>query len=180
MATRPDLRIGDADREAAAASLREHYAQGRLTLEEFNQRLDSVFAATTQSQLLRITGDLPHVAAPSPGLPVTTTGNYRERARREHGRARREHGHGPRSPLRVLSAFATVIIAWLAVVALLLPELRGFPLPGRLGILLAVFAVIRGLVRRIFGGGRRRGRCGFSRGSSHGTWGSASSSWPGR
>jgi Domain of unknown function (DUF1707) len=49
MATGPDLRIGDADREAAAASLREHYAQGRLTLDEFNQRLDAVFAATTQS-----------------------------------------------------------------------------------------------------------------------------------
>jgi len=35
----------------AAARLREHYAQGRLTLEEFHQRLDAVFAATTQSQL---------------------------------------------------------------------------------------------------------------------------------
>ncbi|HUA30142.1 MAG TPA: DUF1707 domain-containing protein, partial [Streptosporangiaceae bacterium] len=41
MATGPDLRIGDAEREAAAASLREHYAQGRLTLEEFNERLDA-------------------------------------------------------------------------------------------------------------------------------------------
>ena len=55
MATGPDLRIGDADREAAATSLREHYAQGRLTLDEFNQRLDAVFAATTQSQLNQIT-----------------------------------------------------------------------------------------------------------------------------
>jgi uncharacterized membrane protein len=48
VATGPDLRIADADRDAAAAFLREHYAQGRLTLEEFNQRLDAVFAATTQ------------------------------------------------------------------------------------------------------------------------------------
>jgi hypothetical protein len=30
-----------------------------------------------------------------------------------------------------------------------------FPLPGRLGILLAIFAVVRGLLRKIFGGGRR-------------------------
>jgi uncharacterized protein DUF1707 len=36
MAAGPDPRIADADREAAA-HLREHYAQGRLTLEEFNQ-----------------------------------------------------------------------------------------------------------------------------------------------
>ena len=71
MATGPDLRIGDADREAAAASLREHYALGRLTLEEFNQRLDAVFKATTQSQLNQITRDLPHAAAPSAPLPVT-------------------------------------------------------------------------------------------------------------
>ncbi len=171
MATRPDLRIGDADREAAAASLREHYAQGRLTLEEFNQRLDAAFAAITQSQLHRVTGDLPHVAAPSPALPVAAAGGYRERARREHR-------HGPRPRLRVLSAFATIIIAWLGVALLLLPELRGFPLPGRLGILLAVFALIRGLVRRILGAGRRGGRCGFSRGSHHTGWGGATGGSP--
>src|ERR1035441_3050516 len=68
MTTGPDLRIGDADREAAAARLREHYAQGRLTLEEFNQRLDAVFAATTQSQLSALTRDLPHVGAPAAAL----------------------------------------------------------------------------------------------------------------
>ena len=64
MATGPDLRIADADREAAAAFLREHYAQGRLTLGEFNQRLDAVFAATTQRQLSALTRDLPRAAAP--------------------------------------------------------------------------------------------------------------------
>ncbi|MGH3404624.1 MAG: DUF1707 SHOCT-like domain-containing protein, partial [Streptosporangiaceae bacterium] len=51
MATRPDLRISDADREATAASLREHYALGRLSLEEFNQRLSAAFAAVTQRDL---------------------------------------------------------------------------------------------------------------------------------
>jgi hypothetical protein len=40
------------------------------------------------------------------------------------------------------------------MVLLILPDLR-FPLPGKLGIMIAVFAVIRGLVRRIIGG---RGR----------------------
>jgi hypothetical protein len=174
MATRPDLRIGDADREAAAASMREHYAQGRLTLEEFNQRLDAVFAATTQSELSRVVSDLPHVITPSPALPVAAAGSYRERARREHQ-------HGPRPRLRVLSAFVTVIIAWLVVVSLLLPDMRHFPLPGRLGILLAIFAVIRGLVRRIIGGRGRGRRCGFSRGgggSRHTGWGSAGGGGP--
>ncbi|HEY2552204.1 MAG TPA: DUF1707 domain-containing protein, partial [Streptosporangiaceae bacterium] len=59
MATGPDLRAGDADRDAAAATLREHYAQGRLNLEEFNQRLDAAFAATTHRQLSQLTRDLP-------------------------------------------------------------------------------------------------------------------------
>ena len=36
MAPGPDLRIGDAYRDAVAARLRESYAQGRLTLDEFN------------------------------------------------------------------------------------------------------------------------------------------------
>src|SRR5256886_4344509 len=84
VATGPDLRIADADREAAAAFLREHYAQGRLTLGEFNQRLDAVFAATTRRQLSALTRDLPRAAAPPAPLPVTGTAGGRERARREH------------------------------------------------------------------------------------------------
>ena len=171
MATGPDLRIGDADREAAAAGLREHYAQGRLTLEEFNQRIDSAFAAVTQSQLRQVTRDLPHVSGPSTALPVAATGGW------DRGGRGQQRGSRPR--LRVLSAFATVIFAWLLAVSLLLPDLRHFPLPGRLGILLAIFAVLRGLVRRIMGGGRRGGRCGYSRGGHHHGWGSGGGPWPG-
>src|SRR5215813_7874816 len=59
MATQPSLRIGDRERDAVAAELQEHYARGRLTLEEFNQRLDAVFAAKTQADLSRLTADLP-------------------------------------------------------------------------------------------------------------------------
>jgi hypothetical protein len=53
------LRIGDAEREAAAASLREHFALGRLTMEEFQQRLDAALTAKTDRDLARITSDLP-------------------------------------------------------------------------------------------------------------------------
>jgi hypothetical protein len=61
----PDLRIGDADREATTAALGEHFAQGRLTLEEFIARLDVALTATTQSEIAHTTRDLP---APSAGL----------------------------------------------------------------------------------------------------------------
>jgi len=59
MTAGPGVRIGDTERETAAANLREHYARGRLTLDEFQQRLDAVFAARTDADLAKITADLP-------------------------------------------------------------------------------------------------------------------------
>jgi alkyl hydroperoxide reductase subunit AhpF len=61
MASAPDLRAGDADREATAAALVEHFAQGRLTLDELIARLDATFAATMQSEIAETTRDLPHL-----------------------------------------------------------------------------------------------------------------------
>jgi Domain of unknown function (DUF1707) len=148
MATGPDLRIGDAERETTAASLREHYAQGRLTLEEFNQRLDAVFKATTQRQLNAISHDLPHATAPSAPLPVTTVpGGGRERTRQGYG----PHGHAPR--FGIFPLIIAAIGTWLVVFDL---HLRAFPWPGKLAVFLAIFAVIRGVLRRVFGIGRGR------------------------
>jgi hypothetical protein len=59
LAPGPDRRIGDADREATAAALREHFAQGRLTLEELIARLDAALTATVQSEIAQTTRDLP-------------------------------------------------------------------------------------------------------------------------
>ena len=59
MAPGPDLRAGDADREAAAAALGEHFAQGRLTLDELLARLDAAVTATLRSEIARTTRDLP-------------------------------------------------------------------------------------------------------------------------
>src|ERR1700733_14454691 len=56
VATRPDLRVGDAERDTTATLLREHYAQGRLSTDELNERLDATFSATTRGQL----GEIPH------------------------------------------------------------------------------------------------------------------------
>lgn len=62
----PDLRIGDADREATAEALGEHFAQGRLTLEELTARLDIALTATTQREIARATQDLPRLLPPTP------------------------------------------------------------------------------------------------------------------
>lgn len=158
MATGPDLRIGDADREAAAATLREHYAQGRLTLEEFNQRLDAVFSSTTQRQLSQIMRDLPHVPAPSAALPVAGVGASRERARQEY---RSQDARGARPRLALIPVILAALATWLLIFDL---HLRMFPWPGKLAIFLAIFAGVRGLLRRVFGLGRVRGaRCGRRR-----------------
>jgi hypothetical protein len=149
--TGPDLRIGDADREAVASALREHYAQGRLTLEEFNQRVEAAFAATMRSQLTALTRDLPPVAAPAARAPVPAPGAGRERA-----------GHGPRARSRLglfpalIAAFAT----WLLIVGL---HLSLFPLPGKLAIFLLVFGLVRGVFRRLWRSGRAGGRGGRGR-----------------
>jgi hypothetical protein len=154
MATGPDLRIGDADREAAAATLREHYAQGRLTLEEFNQRLDAVFTATMQSQLRHITRDLPRVLAPPTALPVAADAG-RERSRRDY------QSGGWRPRLGLFPVIIAALATWLLIFDL---HLRMFPWwPGRLAIFLAILAGVRGLLRRMFGLGRGRGRAGGRR-----------------
>jgi hypothetical protein len=45
------VRASDVDRERAIAALREHLAAGRLTLEEFTERVTATLAATTTSDL---------------------------------------------------------------------------------------------------------------------------------
>jgi DNA-binding MarR family transcriptional regulator len=55
----PDVRAGDADRDAAAAALGEHFAQGRLTLDELDARLDATLTATTHGELSQAARDLP-------------------------------------------------------------------------------------------------------------------------
>jgi hypothetical protein len=151
MADGVDLRIGDADREAAAASLREHFAEGRLSLEEFNERIDAVFAATRQSQLRRVTSDLPH--APTPGVPQPVAAHQHSW---DHG-GWQYYRRRPR--LRFVATVSAILLSWLVWADFLNPDLRHFPTVGRLSILLAIFFVLRRLIRGLVGwpGGGRRG-----------------------
>jgi hypothetical protein len=56
------VRVSDADREHAVGSLREHLVQGRLSLEEFTQRMESAYGATTSTDLAQLQRDLPETA----------------------------------------------------------------------------------------------------------------------
>jgi hypothetical protein len=63
----PDLLVSDADRERVAAQLREHYEAGRLTLEEFQERLDEAHKARTGADLEHVLRQLPG-ATPLPSV----------------------------------------------------------------------------------------------------------------
>lgn len=60
------LRIADADRDRAAAELGEHYAVGRLSREEYDERLDAIWTARTRADLDLVFHDLPAQAPPAP------------------------------------------------------------------------------------------------------------------
>ncbi len=53
------LRASDKDRDDVATSLRLHMSEGRLTMEEFDERLDRVYASRTFGELERCMADLP-------------------------------------------------------------------------------------------------------------------------
>ena len=53
------IRVSDADRERVAERLREHFAQGRLSSEELDERISAALGAKTFGDLRRIMTDLP-------------------------------------------------------------------------------------------------------------------------
>ena len=73
------IRLSDAEREAAAADLGEHFAQGRLTADEHAERLEQVWGAKTRGEIAPIFRDLPSpyaavASAPSVAAATTATG----------------------------------------------------------------------------------------------------------
>jgi hypothetical protein len=60
---RPALRISDVERERTVRTLGEHHAVGRLTYDEFVERMDVAYEARTHEQLDVLTADLPEAPA---------------------------------------------------------------------------------------------------------------------
>ena len=63
----PDVRVSDADRGRFVSLLRDHCTDGRLTLDEFSDRVGAVYAARTRSELDRVVDDLQLDPAPATG-----------------------------------------------------------------------------------------------------------------
>jgi hypothetical protein len=84
------MRASDDDRENVAGRLRDAHAEGRLTMEEFEERLDTTYAAKTLGELAAVTRDLPEQVgaeqlpsrreSTAPGSDVERHGHHWRRA----------------------------------------------------------------------------------------------------
>ncbi len=84
MTTNGSIRASDQDREHVVEVLRTHYSEGRLTLEEFDERVSAAYAGKTWGDLLDLTSDLPvHVELGADRVPAAA--DAREPARGRGG-----------------------------------------------------------------------------------------------
>lgn len=76
------VRVGNEERERAVRALGEHFAQGRLEMDEFEDRCARAYAARTTDDLNTLFDDLPRpvVPAPAPVAPVVAAPFGREPA----------------------------------------------------------------------------------------------------
>jgi hypothetical protein len=155
------MRASDTEREAIAAQLREHYASGRLTLEELNDRLDAAFAAKTHGELRTLMADLP--ALPATGH-LTGSGNSGSGNSGPGSRRSRYAGAG-RGAGQALAGLLTSVTVICALLTLGMLGVFGIGAGKPLGVvlILAGLAFLRRLLfrrRRVryhgHGGPRRR------------------------
>jgi hypothetical protein len=174
------MRVGDAEREAAAAEVREHFASGRLTQDELNQRLDQTFAAKTRGDLNAVFTDLPSAdwrsaagpagdpygARPALGRPGQRWNDWGAGYdRRSGGAGGGSFGNGGFGARQAVGTVITGITLFAAMVLFGVVGVFGIGSGRPLAIVLlfAAFAMLRRLIFLIFGrrrGGRRgpRGR----------------------
>ena len=90
MSQSPELRAGDEDRDRTITRLREAFAEGRLTQDEFDGRMGEAAVARTFSDLDSLTADLPvqprpsrfRLHRPQTSRPTTTSARNSARAGR--------------------------------------------------------------------------------------------------
>lgn len=133
MARHGGAAVTDADRDAVAVQLREHYAVGRLSLDEFQDRLDAVYRAPTARELSRVTDGLPHQGVVIP--PGAPRGGYPLNAAQMRAAM-------ARAGRRILLAFGIVTAGSLLVLTLLITALvvHGGLLGVVVGALLTILA----------------------------------------
>jgi Domain of unknown function (DUF1707) len=94
----PDLRVSQAERDEVVKVLAGHFADGRLTVEEYEERVETALAARTGRDLEPLLEDLP-----APDRPAAPARIRRRREPRSFG--------APLLPTRLLAVAAVVVLA---------------------------------------------------------------------
>lgn len=117
---RPSLRIGDVERGGAVEALGEHFAAGRLTHEEYDERADLALRARTAGDVAPLFHDLP---APWPSVLTGRPAQGAAVAARPRGPARPVSGPGgggasrvPLFPLLLIVLGVAFVVEEVAVV----------------------------------------------------------------
>ncbi len=141
MATDDSIRASDADREAVVTTLREAYTAGRLTLDEFDERMTTAYASKTWGDLRALTADLPiqpvlgadlpDERRPSPAAPLVS----------QPLRPEPEPGEAPHPPVGPPQRRSPVAIL-IPVAVWTLLVVHGSVGPGVVFLLIAVFALV--------------------------------------
>jgi Domain of unknown function (DUF1707) len=112
MTDRP-IRASDTERDSVVDILRDAYAEGRLTLEEFSERTSAAYASKTWTDLRELTADLPVEPVFGAGLP--------QHRRQPQSAARQVVPSVPRprqgGHYRPLGRLLPVIFVWIMIAA---------------------------------------------------------------
>lgn len=116
--TRPELRIGDREREQAVVHLGTAFGEGRLELAEYDERVASAYGAKTASDLLHLTADLPLASREHPASSAAT--NEPQRRTRDRAQARTDAAEPDpawlkRMWLAYASAVSINLVIWLII-----------------------------------------------------------------
>lgn len=122
----PRMRAGDKDRQQVVEQLGKHFAEGRLTVEEFDERALRAHSSVYLDELPALTVDLPVEPKPQPQL---------------------QHRRPTTSPMRVQSGVFLVLIAMLLSWSMVAAVVYGAP-PFLALLLLFVFLRHRRWSRR--------------------------------
>ncbi len=110
MIDRP-IRASDKERDSVVDVLRDAYTDGRLTLDEFEERMAAAYAAKTWTDLRQLTGDLP--AEPLLGADL----NYRAQAGQQPQRVTPAGLPQGRRRDRPLGRLLPVVFIWILIAA---------------------------------------------------------------
>jgi hypothetical protein len=137
MATDDLIRASDVDREAVVTTLREAYTAGRLTLDEFDERMAAAYAGRTWGDLRALTADLP--VQPVLGTDIPDRQPSSAAALPSYS-PEPEPSQEPRPPVGPPRRSPVAILIPIAVWTLLV--VHGSVEPGVVFLLIAVFALV--------------------------------------